>query len=217
MTSFAGGKAYFRAPFGGEAHTEGWTKDNSAFIGSGESLELVNLDAADQGDYTFFVANDIGKAVSQPARLTIGAPRNLRDWTIAHVGELVNLTSRGEPEASWAGDGVSNLMKWAMGLPLTESLSGHLTSGDYAEGGLQIQFLRNAAAGDVMLIVERSETLAEDSWEPIARHLADGWWETLVPAASVSEVGLYEVKTVTVSDDLDGDQGFLRVRVLQTE
>lgn len=214
MVTFLGGEAYFSTQFGGAVYTNDWLKDGLVYSAGRYDLTFWGAALSDQGDYSFHIANSIGEALSHPARLAVGTPRKLRDWTIAHVGESIDQQPGGEPEESWANDGVSNLMKWAMGLPLEIKVNEPLIGGDYIEGALQLEFVRNTNAEDVTLLVERSETLAADSWQPVARRLAGGSWQSLRASTAITESGTDSARTVTVRDRTIGDRGFLRVSVL---
>jgi len=213
MTTFEGGKALFSPRLGGQADFGEWYKDEDQLVLTGaEFLEIQFATLADQGTYTLHLENSIGTAVSQPTWLTVGTPRKIRDWTIAHVGELYESQPGGDPEASWLGDGVSNLMKWSMGLPLLEPHSGPLVGGAMTSDALQLQFSRNTEAGDMSIVVERSANLAADSWQSIARRPASGVWQILQDGVTIEESGSGAKRDVTIRDTMVGDQSFLRVR-----
>jgi len=163
MTSFIGANALFAGEYVGDVQ-HAWYSPTTSFLSGSEWLELKDVKLSDQGDYYWRLRNAIGEAYSQPARLTLGAPSRLRDWTIAYVGELYLLQSGGLPQESWMNDGVANLLKWATGLPLTETATGAVTEGSLIDGAMEFRFDRNVDAEDVSLTVERSQTLTPDSW-----------------------------------------------------
>jgi autotransporter-associated beta strand protein len=112
------------------------------------------------------------------------------------------------------GDGISNLLEYALGLAPREALPLTLQSpyqglpvAESASSGISLVYRRNLAATDLQYIVETTHNLA----------LPDSWH-----AATVQETILHEengVRTLraTITLPPDNPQGFLRLRILRQE
>jgi len=89
----------------------------------------------------------------------------IQSWRMQYFGSLNN-TGNAADTANPAGDGVPNLMKYALGMnPSVNSLTGlPVTSG--SSGFLKIQFNRNLSATDITYAVDASDDLK--SWTTIA-------------------------------------------------
>ena len=99
-----------------------------------------------------------------PVRLSATARRAQE---IAEARPPEALPAALDDDANPAGDGVPNLLKYALGLnplaPATTGLPGFSLNGSFAD----FSFTRLRDATDITYIVERSETLAPASWQPI--------------------------------------------------
>jgi hypothetical protein len=89
----------------------------------------------------------------------------IQSWRMQYFGSLNN-TGNAADTANPAGDGVPNLMKYALGMnPTVNSLTGlPATSG--STGFLKIQFNRNLSATDITYAVDASDDMK--AWTPIA-------------------------------------------------
>lgn len=111
VTVAAGGAASFSVSVTGAAPlTYQWRKDGAAIAGAtGASLGLANVGATDAGSYSVVVTNAAGNAVSQPARLTIGAPSFAGTYLGTLSGGLFALQVRTDNTAAFFGYGLSGL------------------------------------------------------------------------------------------------------------
>lgn len=121
--SLAGDSVAFSVEFEGTAPFElQWYKDGSALEGRGEAtLSFGQVDEDDAGVYTVEVTNRAGTVQSEGAALTVHPARvDFDDW-LSRMD--VPVDSRG-PMNSPAGDGVPNLLKFALGLKPSVSSPG---------------------------------------------------------------------------------------------
>jgi hypothetical protein len=88
MTTPLDGRAYFTAQWIGGGHQQQWLKDDGTLISSMDTLGFEDVVLGDQGSYRLHLTNLVGEAYTNPALLTIGKPKRLRDWTLSQVGEL---------------------------------------------------------------------------------------------------------------------------------
>ncbi|MBI5691592.1 MAG: immunoglobulin domain-containing protein [Verrucomicrobia bacterium] len=99
VTAFTGGTASFRVvASGAQPLTYQWRKDGAALPGAtNPTLTLTSLSAAQAGNYSVVVTNNLGSATSQSATLLLGST--------ADPGRLINMSIR-----TGAGTGDSTLI-----------------------------------------------------------------------------------------------------------
>lgn len=128
--------------------------------------------------------------------VTVTQLAGLPDWRLTHFGTLANSGNLADT-ASYAGDGISNLMKYALGLnPLVTANPAALTtavtgsSDPLLNDRLAIRFtLPNPAPGDVTYMVQASSDLI--SWTDVATNAHAGGW-TWVADGGLSESHIVE-------------------------
>jgi fibronectin-binding autotransporter adhesin len=131
-------------------------------------------------------------------------------WLNTHFGANAGNAAIAGPTANPAGDGINNLLKYALGLnPNVASVAG-LPAVSNAGGYLQMSFARNVAATDITYAVQASNDLA--TWTSIATLApgASGW--TTAGSTVVDNSG-----QVTVTDGTamtNPGKRFLRLEVL---
>lgn len=174
-----------------------------------------------------------GAVTSAVAVVTVQGSNSVR-WTIGHV------TDNGFPDFAWNGwrlptayerwsfqipdptlrpntadadgDGVANLMEYAMGTSPTNNSSFAKLQGSFTNGSFAVQFPR-ATVNDVTWYVERATTLSSATWDTIASNTAGQGW---TGPATVQESDNGTGKTVVVSDpDNTGPEHYIRLRVTQ--
>ena len=132
-------------------------------------------------------------------------------WQNVHFGPNASAAVAG-PSANPSGDGIANLVKYALGLdPGVASLAG-LPATTLSGGRLQMQFLRNAAATDVVLQVLASNDLA--TWSAVATLGAGATTWTTAQGATVTDTN----GQVTILDGTavpPNGRRFLRLQVTQ--
>lgn len=123
-----------------------------------------------------------------------------------------NIPEEATPESDLNGNGASLLLEYGLGAnPLTSSpLPGYSSS--VSEGRASLQFLHHTGAGDLRWTVEATDSLADESWTPLAQKLPGDVTWTLSPGSSLEAAG----DRVTVFDGEPADEfekRFLRLRV----
>ncbi|MFO1476824.1 MAG: immunoglobulin domain-containing protein [Verrucomicrobiota bacterium] len=122
------------------------------------TLSLSNIQSTNAGVYTVLVSNAAGSAPSGPAVLTVsGGLTGFGAWQASqfNAAQLADPNVSG-PDATPAGDGVQNFVKYALGLtalsPAVQPLAGYRVDG----GDLVLSYNRPASAPDVTYVVEVS-------------------------------------------------------------
>ncbi|MEI6674592.1 MAG: M64 family metallopeptidase [Verrucomicrobiota bacterium] len=168
-----------KVPVGGEPLVTSWMVDGAEQydVGGNDFSTLsdnlgngVHTVTATVRDPTTFVRQDpdrlLEASVTWSLTLSNQPPNNLSDWRVAY----------GEDLANPAGDGLTNLMKYALGLPPTaHAQSAQLPAGSVTRDGsgnyLTLSVPRRARRQDVDSIVEVSDDL--ETWH-------GGWGDTVV-------------------------------------
>jgi hypothetical protein len=99
-----------------------WKFDGADIPGAtGDSLVLVNVNAAREGQYSVVVTNDAGIVTSAPAALMLDLDQDgLPDsWEVANFGDTASQSSEGDPDK----DGVVNLDEFIDGTNPNSNLS----------------------------------------------------------------------------------------------
>ena len=207
------------AAIGAPSPTYQWAHNGVSLAGAtAATLTLAQVQPSDAGAYTLTAANVAGQVVSVPAALTV--QQTYATWQAAHFTEA-------EINAGWAadgvdltGDGVPNLLKYALGIdPLTAS-GGSLPTGVYlpANNALQLAFTRDAARTDIDYVVESSTDLSQ--WTPIASSTAGAPTTNLGGALMVVENGVPETTQISVVVEGSAAAGvpgkqFLRLEIVR--
>lgn len=175
-----------------------WWRGSEPIVGAtGATYQIPFSTLADSGTVvrgTVFSIN--GSASSAPAVLTVNpaGPLAYADWALA----IPDVARRG-PLDNPAGDGVSNLMKYALGLSPSASAAPNQMPALLRNGEkLAYRFARDRRATGIVPTTERSGTLGEGTW-------------TAATAVRIADNGLTE--TWEASIDTSGSTLFYRVRV----
>jgi hypothetical protein len=172
----------------------------------------VNATALTPGAaYTFkaYATNSAGTSYSTAGTFT--ALRPVEGWRLGYFGNVAN-SGTGANSASPAGDGIPNLVKYA--LCLDPAQWGGLPQPEIANNRLKLSFQRDPARSDITITVEGTSDLVNAPWVPVATSTAGGAFSG---NGSVSETPLQGgLQQVEVSDSVDTltdpRRRFLRIR-----
>ncbi|MEK7951317.1 beta strand repeat-containing protein [Luteolibacter soli] len=168
---------------------DGWD-----LVTSGSTSEELDLSPGSTTFHIDVIAQD--ETTVQTYTVTVTQLTGYPDWRLSHFGTLENSGNTADT-ASYANDGISNLMKYALGLDplvaanppaLTAAVSG--SSDPLLNDRLAIRFtLPNPAPGDVTYTVQASPDLI--TWTDVATNVHAGGW-TWVADEGLSESHILE-------------------------
>jgi hypothetical protein len=172
----------------------------------------VNATALTPGAaYTFkaYATNSAGTSYSAAGTFT--ALRPVEGWRLSNFGDVAN-SGTGANSASPAGDGIPNLVKYA--LCLDPAQWGGLPQPEISNNRLKMSFQRDPARSDITITVEGTSDLVNAPWVPVATSTTGGAFSG---NGSVSETPLQGgLQQVEVSDSVDTltdpRRRFLRIR-----
>lgn len=188
VTVAAGGDASLSLlASGNAAPSYQWFKDGLLLPGkTSSSLAIDNASAADAGVYTVRVSNASGTLFTAPASITIATGFDL--WRLANFsgGDFNNPAVSGP--AATGPDGVSNLLRYALGLAAGEDATPHLPEAGQAGGFWTYTYGRPADRLDLTYSVEVSTNLVHWTTSGVTLHELgfDGtrdYWQARYPAA----------------------------------
>lgn len=188
-----------------------WWRGSEAIIGAnGATYQIPFSTLVDSGAVlrsTVFSAN--GSVDSAPAVLTVNpvTPVAYVDWARA----IPDATRRG-PLDNPTGDGVGNLIKYALGLaPLAPVVPAAMPALRRNGEGVAYRFARDRRATGIVPSIERSVTLAEGTWAPvaIAKIADDGLTETWEAAVDTSGSTLFHRLRVAAQSPAESVPVFL--------
>jgi hypothetical protein len=171
---------------------------------------FVDENPTDGGTFSVAVSGNDLKLVYTPLYTPVQA------WRISN-GLPVNGSGTGADTYDASGNGVPNLLKYALGIPATSTSLANLPVVSAAANRLSIVFKRDPLLIDINYIVEASSDLT-GAWTPIASSVGGGATTNLGGAASVGEVGGSPQCTVTVQDGASLDstpRRFLRLKIVR--
>lgn len=165
-----------------------WRRGTQAIPGAtSASYTIVSAQTTDAGSYDVVVSNPAGSATSAAATLTVTVPTGYSAWLLSNftADERANPAISG-PGVVLSGDGLTNLLKYALGLdPRVPANAGLPTTGANATHWLYT-YTRPVARDDVTYTVQASADLVD--WTSIAvsatkLSTADGMetWRAEVP------------------------------------
>ena len=136
-------------------------------------VETAAVNALPAGNWKLVLTNDAlvsgqatGNALVDEIHLVAAsAPTALQNWRALQFGTVAN-TGTAADTADPDGDGVSNLLEYALGTSPTSAASVSLPTAQVSGSRLQISFQR--ALSDVTYHVEASSDLSPGSWSVIA-------------------------------------------------
>ena len=166
-----------------------------------------------------FTLNGISGTIANPLVFAGTGLTPIEAWRLAEFGTPDN-TGAGADTASPAGDGVTNLVKYALNLNPHESSTGELPVASlvtYPTGRhLTITFTRKPARNDVNLFVEVSGNLQAGSWTAIAGSLSGA---PFAGPGLISEINSPEGTTTIEARDPasvgDASRHYMRIRVIR--
>lgn len=156
------------------------------------------------------IQNDLGEAAPfeqvKLLELRTGSTDRFEDWRqdTFSSADLADPLISG-PQASPFGDGVSNLLRYALGVPAGENAARYLPAVVRSRAGIAVEFSYDGGKDDIELIVESSESL--DDWTA-ATILFDSMMDS---PPVVSESGQMRI----VDPSAEVQKRFYRVRVRQ--
>lgn len=136
------------------------------------------------------------------------------NWKTFHFGNnATNATVAGD-FADPDGDGMVNLLEYALGTDPLVADSGDLFSAAVVGGHAQVSFNRNASATDLTYVLETAPDLA--TWTPVITHTNPSGWTGGASATEAPPSALPPDQTVQVTIDLGAPSStaqFVRLRV----
>jgi hypothetical protein len=161
------------------------------------TLTIQDATVDDAGVYELRVDDGSMAVFSQQATVTVTEAPPLSGyaaWADTHAAVLGDTL----PNAKPFGDGISNLLRYALGLPLTQVAPTDYLAHEVREGRLLLRYVRSASVTDVAYVIQVSSDLS-------------GWSETGVTHEKTHDEGEWETWEGGVT--LNGARHFLRLRV----
>lgn len=181
----------------------------SVTLPSGAATVAINAnpisnDAAD-GDQT------INLTVSAFPSYNVGAPANatitvhdkpIDAWRLQQFGTDANVPAIAGDAADLDGDGMTNLLEYALLSDPKLVSVGDLPSIAINNNHLQLIFRRNTAATDITYVVEARSDLDVGIWAPILTRAPGTDWTSNAAGATAMESGSGSVVSVTATDSV---------------
>lgn len=171
QTVVEGGDVVFTVVASGSAPLRyQWLKNGEPLVGeNAAALSFSDVLPADSASYSVIVRNDYGSA-NAAAVLTVASAGSYLGWAVAHFlpGELL-LPAVSGPAADPDGAGVTNLVRYAFGLPARGPVAAPTSVITVVDGGLNylaVQFTRAAVSDDLLYTVQASGNLVD--WRDVA-------------------------------------------------
>ncbi len=157
----AGGNVTFNVTATGtETLTYQWRHNGNTLAGAtSNTLSLSGVQSTHAGNYDVVVTNPVASATSSVAVLTVSAAGGYNAWRNEHfdANEQANTAISG-PSAVLTADGLTNLLKYALGRAPRESVDTFGTL-DASSGQLVFTYMRPAARTELTYAVESSSDL----------------------------------------------------------
>jgi pectate lyase len=162
----ASGTAVFVVVAGGSAPlTYQWYFNTNTPVSSATNatLTLTNAQAEDAGAYSVLVSNSVGFASSLSALLTVNPTASgfILWQTAQFTADELNNPAISGPDATPAGDGVPNFVKYALGLAPLVPATQPLVSFRYDSGEGVLSYYRPVSVADVVYHVVASTNLTD--------------------------------------------------------
>lgn len=141
-------------------------------------------------------------------------------WLYSIYGGNAGNASYASPTATPAGDGIPNLIKYAMNINPAASAQAQMPTSAMANGHPQITFQWNANVSDVTYVVQACNALG-DPWTALATYTSAGGWVANLAGVTVSPGNIagnppFQYVPVVVTDPSTlspGHNRFLRVSI----
>jgi hypothetical protein len=212
----------------------GTAAEGSDYVAASGTLNWADGDAAPKS-FNVTILDDNLAEPSETISLALGSPTGglilgsqsnavvniLEDpgeaWRYSHFGTNANNPAIAGDQADPDGDGIVNLLEYAMGSDPSVANATHSPTISLSTGHVQLFFQRNLGASDLTYLIEYSDALA--SWSPLMTYTAAAGWVPNVPGVTAAESapsGIPPDQFVNVTIDL-GNQPiatqFLRLSV----
>jgi len=185
------------AATGTPAPTYQWRKNGLPIAGNATAttaaLSFASVGTADAGSYDVVVTNSAGSATSTAATLTVLTLQE--QWRAAYFGTTLN-SGLAADSADADGDGLANVLEYALGNNPTSPRSVALPNGTVENGQFVFRFTHALAASDVSVVVQQSTDLVT--------------WSTLSSTVE-SSTGTAEVRVAALP--LTNAKAFVRLNV----
>jgi hypothetical protein len=153
------------------------------------------------------------------ATLTI-LENSYNSWLYSVYGANASNPAYSSTLASPAGDGISNLVKYALSISPLSNAESQMPAKGISNGHAQITFQWNYDISDVTYVIQGCNTL-NGTWTNLATYTAAGGWVADVTGVTISVGGVagnapYQYEPVVVTDPTTlspGQSRFLRVSV----
>ncbi len=138
-------------------------------------------------------------------------------WRSSYFGPEAD-SARAQPAADFDGDGVANLIEYALGgdptLPDPRILPVASLPGDRH---LHFDFSRSLVASGIGLDVTASASLRSDDWDPIATWRESSGWMYVTGAQVTEDPSTGEVRITDPVSISDTDRRFIRLEIIRTD
>lgn len=171
------------APAGFVPVSYAWRFRNAPISGAtSSSLTVNNVQAAQAGDYTVVLGLSDGRfVVSRPFTLSLLPP--LEAWRQTYFGTTAS-TGNAADLADPDGDGVANILEYALGTNPTTPASAAAPVGELSGGNYVVRYTRPTSTTDVTYTVQQSTDLL--TWTNVASAVESSNSATATHAVSVS-------------------------------
>lgn len=190
------------AASGTPAPTFQWFKGVDAISGAtSATYSLTSVSAGDAASYTVVATNAVGSATSSAAVLTIASASPYDTWATSYG---LDPAGNGAPTANPSGDGVVNLVKFALGG--SPNLAGSTTLPTVAASGGTLTFtydVKVAATAQYNVFAQSSTDLS--TWNPVVHGVGGATIATSTLDATTDHV----IVTLPTS----GARVFVRLRI----
>lgn len=141
-----------------------WFFNTNTVLGgaTNSALTLASVQGTNAGSYFVVVSNSVGSVTSQVATLAIsGGATGFAAWQASNfTAEQLADPDISGADAAPAGDGVPNLVKYALGLsPFTPAAPSQLTSIAFTNGAWALEYHRPASITDIVYDPQTSTDL----------------------------------------------------------
>jgi len=162
-----------------------WYKGASAISGAtSASYSLTSVASGDAGSYTVVATNAVGSATSSAAVLTVASANPYNTWAASYS---LDPSGNGAPTANPSGDGVVNLLKFALGG--SPNVAGSTTLPVVATSGANLTFTYNvkvAATAQYSIGAQSSTDLS--SWSSVVHGVSGATIATTTVDAATDRV-----------------------------
>jgi hypothetical protein len=160
------------------------------------------------------VANGKAYAGGQFAVAVFGLLDPSFNWKTFHFGNNATNAAAAGDFADPDGDGMVNLLEYALGSDPLIAGAGNSLSAAVIGGHAQVSFNRNASATDLTYVLEASSDLS--TWTPVMIYTNPSGWTGAASATEAPPSALPPDQTLRVTIDLGtplGTAQFVRLRV----